>query len=213
MPLGIFRSLCFASALALFSLYTQASCPAVRSEGLACDTYASPPKGSTWSDGQLRVNYFFMYTCPHCGPLEKFTRKWQDKQNFAVGMYHVSWRGNEFARTHYALVEHGLAKSLNQRLFEAIRSKTYRGPDDLVQWATADGSDRAGRLKAAIESKEAYENAEVAEAMAYFSKLDRIPTFTISGKYRVSVGKADPATLAELESLLDTLVAQVRLGR
>lgn len=213
MPYLFYRSVLFASALALFSLNTHASCPAVSSEGITCDTYASPPQASTWSDGQLRVNFFFMYTCLHCGPLEKFARAWQDKQNFAIGMYHVSWRGNEFARTHYALAKHGLAKSLNQRLFEAIRSKTYRGPDDLVEWATTDGSHRAELLKAAIDSKEAYEYADVAEAMARASKLDRVPAFTISGKYRVGVGKTDPTTLTELETLLDALVAQVRPTR
>ena len=140
MRYRLHKPLLFALALGLFSLNTQASCPAVRSEGISCHEYASPPKGSTWSDGELRVNFFFMYTSPHSGPLEKFTRDWHNKQNFAVGMYHVSWGGSEFARTHYALVKHGLAGSLNQRLFDAIRSKTYRGQDDLVAWATAEGS-------------------------------------------------------------------------
>lgn len=201
----------FALLVSLSSAH--AACPHIKSKGLRCEAYNQPPALAI-SKGEFYPVLFFSYTCLKCSLVHKASLDWENKENgLRVHRWHVSWHGgDEFARIHFALKNNGFEESLSQRLFDSIRNKNYKGPDDIVAWAaTTDTAARFPRLarglKTKMDSAEAREYAVGVNAYAEKLEIETIPQFVVHGKHRVLVLDTEPETLLELEALLTTLWA------
>jgi hypothetical protein len=209
MPLRLPLIISFVLIAGLLGMSSaQAACPAVKSQGIDCYMFEKAPS-SFLADGRKSVVLFFMYVCPKCGPLYQVTRDW-DKQvkGIAVIRWHVGWRDDELGRVDFALQKHKLSRLMSEPLFEAVQTKRYKGPDDVVAWAATTSPSLAKGLKQTIDSQEAREFVMGVDHTARVFQVEQVPCFIVNGKYRVTVKDTRPETLAELEPLITTLQAE-----
>ena len=116
------------------------------------------------SDSQKEVVEMFSYRCPHCFSFEPIVERWlQSKPDdvafvrIPVGFGRAAWE--LMARTYYAAEELGVAKQMDQALFDAIhvQNQPLATPEEVAEVFVAQGISKDDFMKAlnsfAVETK------------------------------------------------------------
>lgn len=194
---------------------------AVATAGLAADAHNHPEyvqlkaEQPTNSPGKIEVIEFFWYGCPHCDKLEPAVEAWEKRlaKDVVFRREHVIWPGRAETQTHarifLTLRAMGLLAQHHPAVFDAVhRSKVrLRSDAEAFEWAAKRGIDRA-KFEAAYNSFGVNAQVSSLKAMTLAYTVDGVPSFSVNGKYIVSLGGAhDEKRLFEI---VDKLVAGER---
>jgi len=170
-----------------------------------------PAQPTTAKRGQVEVQEFFWYGCPHCFHLEPELNAWVKKLPKKVvfkrvpGVLNDGWM--PLARAYYALEAVGLQEKLHAAVFRAIQVDhlDLNPPGAFLDWAAQQGADRR-KLADAYDSFSVETKVKRAQQLTRDYKLDGVPSFVIDGKYTTSAYLT--GGVPETFKVLDDLIAQ-----
>ncbi|WP_370155101.1 thiol:disulfide interchange protein DsbA/DsbL [Streptacidiphilus sp. EB129] len=139
------------------------------------------------------VTEIFWYNCPHSYLLAQPLRDWAARQNPPVTIRHIpaAWPDRPdmmgYARVYYTLDRLGLADSMEQAVFHAVRDEHWdlTQPDALSEWAQLQGIDEQ-QLMDAWNSPEVQQEVQAAPALRERYEVHEMPSVIIGGTYRTS---------------------------
>jgi thiol:disulfide interchange protein DsbA len=196
--------LLFPLALALLS----ASTPAAALEW-GKDYLEVPAQPTAVKRGQVEVEEFFWYRCPHCFHLEPELNAWVKKLPKNVVFKRVPGILNEgwvpLARAFYALEAVGMQEKLHDDVFHAIHVEglDLDEPGAFIDWAVKKGADRK-KLTVALDSFAVETKVMRARQTTRDFRLNGVPSFVVDGKYSTSayLTGGNPQTFKVLDELI-----------
>lgn len=192
--------------LALALLF--ASAPATALEW-GKDYVEVPAQPTAVKRGQVEVQEFFWYKCPHCFHLEPELNAWKKNLPRNVvfkrvpGILSDDWV--PLARAFYALQAVGLEEKLHGEVFHAIHVDhlDLDLPGAFLDWAAKKGADRK-KLAEAYNSFAVETKVMRARQMTRSFNLNGVPAFVVDGKYSTSayLTGGNPQTFKVLDELI-----------
>ncbi len=164
-------------------------------------------------DGDVEVVEYFSWACIHCRNLDELIEGW--KQNLPDGVtfrrVHVSYSGplRVLARTHVALERHGALEANHDRIFRAIhdRNRQFLTAEAMADFVAGYGIDRGTFLAAAGSAATASAVERNAAESAAIGIL-AVPMLAVDGKYIINMGVGRKQALANLDNLIEKLLAE-----
>ena len=163
-------------------------------------------------DGDVEVVEYFSWACIHCRNLDELIEGW--KQTLPEGVtfrrVHASYSGplRVLARTHVALERHEALDANHARIFRAIhdRNRQFLTPEAMADFVAGYGIDRQTFLAAAGSASTASaveRDAAESAAIGVFA----VPSLVVDGKYIINMGVGRKQALANLDALIEELLA------
>ncbi|MBV1908749.1 MAG: DsbA family protein [Kangiellaceae bacterium] len=140
---------------------------------------------------------FFAYQCPHCSTLEKFAKKWKDKNAGKVEFRAVPTHlGNQqfgsFLIVHQAAKVLGVLDKATPKLFSRIHDdqKAFASEQEAVDFLIALGVSKEDAVKT-LQDQENSKNAidDDFRLLAKY-KIAGVPTILVNHRYQFDVTKA-----------------------
>ena len=164
-------------------------------------------------DGDVEVVEYFSWACIHCRNLDELVEGW--KQNLPDGVtfrrVHVAYSGplRVLARTHVALERHGALEANHARIFRAIhdRNRQFLTAEAMADFVAGYDIDRATFL-AAVGSAATASAVERDAAESAAIGILAVPMLAVDGKYIINMGVGRKQALANLDALIEELLAQ-----
>lgn len=164
-------------------------------------------------DGDVEVVEYFSWACIHCRNLDELIEGW--KQNLPAGVtfrrVHASYSAplRVLARTHVALERHDALDANHARIFRAIhdRNRQFLTAEAMADFVGGYGIDRDTFLAAvgsAATASAVDRDAAQAAAIGVFA----VPMLVVDGKYIINMGVGRKQALANLDELIEELLAQ-----
>lgn len=179
----------------------------------------SPTQPTGATAGQVEVDEFFMYSCPHCYNLEPYVQAWlPDKPDF-INFVRVPTTWDEWRKLHaqafYAAEALGKGEEMHMPFYQEIHNNgNYLDNVEKVRdFFGRFGVSRAD-FNSVFDSFSVHTKLNRADELGRRYRVDSTPTFIINGKYRTDVGMADP-TSGNPEKLFELvgLLAAAEAGR
>jgi protein dithiol oxidoreductase (disulfide-forming) len=165
--------------------------------------------------GKVEVIEFFGYWCPHCNAFEPRLEAWARQLPPYVDFRHepVAWQPVHvpYQRLYFALLQLGLVKTLQQKVFDAVHVQHLRLETDagIAVFASENGIDKS---KLIDTMKGFTVDSEVRRANQLFKAygLDGVPSLTVNGRYVTSPEMAGGEEQAL--QVVDMLIRKSRAG-
>ena len=163
-------------------------------------------------EGDVEVVEYFSWACIHCRNLDELIEGW--KENLPEGVtfrrVHVSYSGplRLLARTHVALERHGALEANHARIFRAIhdRNRQFLTAEAMADFVAGYGIDRETFL-AAVGSAATASAVERDAAESAAIGILAVPMLAVDGKYIINMGVGRKQALANLDDLIEDLLA------
>lgn len=164
-------------------------------------------------DGDVEVVEYFSWACIHCRNLDELIESW--KQNLPDSVtfrrVHASYSGplRVLARAHVALERHGALDANHARIFRAIhdRNRQFLTAEAVADFVGGYGIDRETFL-AAVGSAATAAAVERDAAESAAIGIFAVPSLVVDGKYIINMGVGRKQALANLDQLIEELLAQ-----
>jgi thiol:disulfide interchange protein DsbA len=169
---------------------------------------ATPPNPAP---GQVEVNEFFMYSCPHCNDLEPFVQAWLGDKPDYINFVRVPTTWNDMvtlhAQAYYTAVALGKIEEMHLAFYQSMhREGNYLDTPAKMRTFFERFGVSAEDYDSTFASFSVTRQMSRAEELALRYRVDSTPTFVIAGKYRTGVSEAG-GTPDRLFELIEALAA------
>lgn len=169
---------------------------------------ATPPNPTP---GQVEVNEFFMYSCPHCNDLEPFVQAWLPTKPDYINFVRVPTTWNEMVSLHaqafYTAAALGKGEEMHLEFYRAMhRDGNFLDTPAKMRTFFERFGVSAEDFDSTFASFSVTRQMSRAEELALRYRVDSTPTFIIAGKYRTGVAEAG-GTPDRLFALIEALAA------
>ncbi|MGD2083883.1 MAG: thiol:disulfide interchange protein DsbA/DsbL [Chromatiales bacterium] len=179
--------------------------------------HAIEPAQPGAEDGRVRVNEFFLYSCPHCHELEPLISEWIERQPDYVEFARIPAVFSRpdtriHAEAFYALDLMGKLEELHPVIFAAIHEEGLKlRTEESVERLLAEHGVDLDEFRKARESFAVQTSVRRAAVLADRYGISGVPALVIDGRYRTS--PADARGYAQALAVTDALVQKVRAAK
>jgi protein dithiol oxidoreductase (disulfide-forming) len=171
----------------------------------------SPAQPTSTGNGQIEVDEFFMYICPHCYNLEPYVESWLEHKPAYVNFVRVptTWDAQKklHAQAFYAEKALGKVDQMHMPFFQEIHvnGNLLDTPAKIAEFFGRYGVSKQ-EFDSVFDSFAVNLNVNQATERGTRYRIDSTPSFVVNGTYRTDVSMAG-GTPDELFKLLELLAA------
>lgn len=159
---------------------------------------------------KVEVREFFWYACPRCYSMETLVEKWKkpDAVQFVLTPALLGKKWVTHAFIYYTLEQLQRLDDLHGTVFEAIHEHKLRLDSETKAASFFSGHGiKKERFLEVFDSMAVDAKIKRAEKLASQYGIDRVPTFTVNGKYLTSPSLMQHRPIGDFFRLLDYLVS------